>query len=95
MCEKYQTSPDRYKGETPDNDNKENLNNLYETAPEQSPQNLQESLPKNNTEPLEKQNTPKTPNESASTQKLPLIDNELQNHLTVHKKPVATTRNRT
>ena len=53
---------------------------------ETSPQNLPEPLPKNSFEPLQTQDTSEIQTESASTQKLPLIDDEIQNHLTINKE---------
>ena len=41
---------------------------------------------KNNFEPLQPQDPSKTPTEPASTQKVPLIDAEIQNHLTINKE---------
>ena len=40
---------------------------------------------KNNFEPLQSQDPSEIPTESASTQKLPLIDDELQSHPTINK----------
>ena len=86
MFEIYKNAPDRYITETPDNDKQENVNNLYQNDPEQSPQNLSEPLPKINNEPLQTQTTLKIPNEPESTQKLTLIDDELLNRFTIDKE---------
>ena len=49
----------------------------------QTPQNTPEPLPKDDNEPLQKQDTIEIPNASALTRKLPLINDEIQNHLTI------------
>ena len=82
----YKNAPERYITETPDNDNLENLNNLYENETEQSPQNSSKPLPKSNIEPLQIQNTPERPNAPASTQNLLHIDDEIQEHLTINNE---------
>ena len=89
MYEIYRDAPGRYTTTTFDKNNENNeefSNNLFESEHETSPQNLPEPLPKNNFEPLQEQDPSVTPTEPASIQKLPLIDDEIQNHLTINKE---------
>ena len=86
MYEIYKDAPDRYTTTTPDKNNYETSHKLYESEHEILPQNTPESLPKINFEPLQPQDPSKTPTEPASTHKLPLINDELQNHLTINKE---------
>ena len=89
LYEIYRDAPDRYTTTTLDKNNENNeeiSNNLYDSEHETSPQKLPEPLPKNNFEPLQTQNPSEVSAESASTQKLPLIDDEIQNHLTINKE---------
>ena len=85
MYEIYRDAPDRYIATNLDISNEKTPDNLFESAPETSPQNLPEPLPKNNFEPLQTQDSPVVPTEPASIQKQPLIDDEIQNHLTITK----------
>ena len=85
MYEIYRDTPDRYITTNLDISNKKTPENLFESEHETLPQNLPEPLPKNNFEPLQTQDSPVVPNEPASIQKLPLIDDEIQNHLTIDK----------
>ena len=59
---------------------------MYESEHEISSQKLPEPLPENNFEPLQIQDPSESPIEPASTQKLPLIDDEIQNYLLINKK---------
>ena len=89
MYEIYRDAPDRYTTTTLDKNNENNekiSNNLYESEHETSPQNLPEPLPEYYFEPLQTPDPSEIPAESASTQKLPLIDDEIQNHLTINKE---------
>ena len=83
MYEIYKDAPDRY---TITVSNKNNDENSNEPEHETLPPNLPEPLPKNNSEPLQTQNSPQITTNSASIQKLPLIDDELQNHLTINNE---------
>ena len=85
MYEIYRDAPDRYIATNFDISNEKTPENLFESALETSPQNLPEPLPKNNFEPLQTQDSPVVPTEPASIQKQPLIDDEIQNHLTINK----------
>ena len=85
MYEIYRDAPDRYITTNLDISNEKTPENLFQSEPETSPQNLPEPLPKNNFEPLQTQDSPVVPTEPASIQKLPLIDDEIQNHLTINK----------
>ena len=89
MYEIYRDAPGRYTTTTFDKNNENNeefSNNLFESEHETSPQNLPKPLPKNNFEPLQEQDPSVIPTEPASIQKLPLIDDEIQNHLTINKE---------
>ena len=88
LYEIYRDAPGRYTTTTFDKNNENNeefSNNLFESEHEIS-QNLPEPLPKNNFEPLQAQDPSVIPTEPTSIQKLPLIDDEIQNHLTSNKK---------
>ena len=88
MYKIYRDAPGRYTTTTFDKNNENNeefSNNLFESEQETS-QNLPEPLPKNNFEPLQAQDLSVIPTEPASIQKLPLIDDENQNHLTINKE---------
>ena len=88
MYEIYRDAPDRYITTNLEISNKKTPENLFESEPETSPQNLPEPFPKNNFEPLQTQDSPVVPTEPASIQKqplIPLIDDEIQNHLTISK----------
>ena len=83
LNEIYKNAPDRYTNTTLDKNNDETSNHhRYESKQQTLPQRLPEPLPKNNFEPLQAQDPFEIPTESASTQKLNLIDDELQNDLT-------------
>ena len=86
MYEIYKIATDRHTITTPDKVNDETFNNLHESEQEKSPQNLTKPLPKNNFEPLQTHYPSEIPPESAPTQQLPLIDDELQNNLTINKE---------
>ena len=86
MYEIYRDAPDRYITTNLDISNEKTPENLFESEHETSPQNLPEPLPKNNFEPLQTQDSSVIPTEPASIQKLPLIDDEIQNHLTINKE---------
>ena len=89
MYEIYRDAPGRHTTTTFDKNNENNeefSNNLFESKHETSPQILPEPLPKNNFDPLQKQDPSVIPTEPASIQKLPLIDDEIQNHLTINKE---------
>ena len=86
MYEIYIDAPDRYIITTPDKNNDKITNNLYECEQDVSPQKSPEPLPKNTFEPLQTQDLSAIPTEPASTQKLPLMDDEIQNHLTINKE---------
>ena len=86
LYEIYRDAPDRYTAATSDKNNDEISNNLNEPEHETLPQNLPEPFPKNNFEPLQTQDTSEILTDSASIQKLPLIDDELQTHLTINKE---------
>ena len=86
MYEIYRDAPDRYITTHLDISNEKIPENLFESEHETSPQNLPEPLLKNNFEPLQTQDPSELSTEPASTQKLPLIDDEIQNHLTINKE---------
>ena len=86
MYEIYRDAPDKYITTHLDISNEKLPENLFESENEASPQNLPETLPKNNFEPLQTQDSSEIPTELASTQKLPLIDDEIQNRLTINKE---------
>ena len=86
LFEIYKNAPDRYIIETPDNTNNEPPNNLYDPETQQSPKKAIATLPKDQLEPPQTIQTSETSTESASTQKLPLKDNKIQNHLTINKE---------
>ena len=88
MYEIYRDAPGRYTTTTFDKNNENNeefSNNLFESEQETS-QNLPEPLPKNNFKPPQAQDPSVIPTEPALIQKLPLIDDEIQNHLTINKE---------
>ena len=86
MYEIYRDAPDRYITTHLDISNEKTPESLFESEHETSPQNLPEPLPKNNFEPLQTQDSSVIPTEPTSIQKLPLIDDEIQNHLTNNKE---------
>ena len=85
MYEIYRDAPDRYITTNLDISNEKTPKNLFESEPETSLQKLPEPLPKNNFEPPQTQDSSVIPTKPASIQKLPLIDDEIQNHLTINK----------
>ena len=85
MYEIYRDAPDRYITTNLDISNEKTPKNLFESEPETSPPNLPEPLPKSNFEPSQTQDSSVIPTEPASIQKLPLINDEIQNHLTINK----------
>ena len=86
MYELYRDAPYRYITTHLDISNEKTPENLFESEHETSPQNLPEPLSKNNFEPLQTQDPSEISTKLASTQKLPLIDDEIQNHLTINKE---------
>ena len=88
LFEIYKNAPDKYIIETPDNTNTEPPNNLYVPETQQSPKKTIATLPKDQLEPPQTIETSETSTESASTQKLPLKDNKIQNHLTINKEQI-------
>ena len=86
MYEIYRDDSDRYITTNLDKSNGKRPQNLCESEHETSPQKLPKPLPKNNFEPLQTQDSSERPTEPASTQKLPLIDDEIQNHLRINKE---------
>ena len=86
MYEVYIDAPDRYITTHLDISNEKIPENLFESEHETSPQNFPEPFPKKNFEPLQTQDLSEIPTEPASIQKLPLIDDEIQNHLTINKE---------
>ena len=86
MYEVYRNAPDRYITINLDKSNEKIPQNPYESEKETSPQTSPETLPKNSFEPLQTQDPSEIPTEPASTQILPLIDDEIQNHLTINKE---------
>ena len=85
MYKIYRDAPDRYITTHLDISIEKIPENLFEAEHETSPQNLPEPLLENNFEPLQTQDPSEIPTEPASIQKLPLIDDEIQNHLTINK----------
>ena len=85
MYEIYRDAPDRYITTNLDINNEKTPENLFESEHGTSPQNLLQPLPKKNFEPLQTQDSSVVPTEPASIQKLPLIDDEIRNHLTINK----------
>ena len=86
MYQIYRDAPDRYKTTHLDISNEKIPEKLFESEHETSPQNLPEPLPKNIFEPLQTQDLSEIPTKPASIQKLLLIDDGVQNHLTINKK---------
>ena len=85
MYEIYKDAPDKYITTNLDINNEKTLENLFESEHETSPQNLPEPLPKNSFEPPQTQDPSVIPTEPPSIQKLPLIDDENHNHLSINK----------
>ena len=83
LYEIYRDAPDRYITTNLDKRNEKIPKTLSESEHETSPQNFSESLPKNIFETLQTQDPSEIPTEPASIQKLPLNDDEFQNHLTI------------
>ena len=88
LYEIYRDAPDRYITTHLDISNEKIPENLFESEHETSPQTLPEPLSKNNFESLQTQDPSEIPTEPASIQKLPLIDDEIQNHLKLIKKQI-------